>query len=90
LEAMTVLALNGVAEALHDRQFEIASVESNERERSRVADNLRHLGFRVYPSAATARVSSGRCRPLYRIPGSCCLPPITECVRKESILTPKL
>ena len=34
---VTVLALNGAAEALHDTEFEIASVESNERERSRVA-----------------------------------------------------
>ncbi|MCI0719817.1 MAG: aminotransferase class I/II-fold pyridoxal phosphate-dependent enzyme [Acidobacteria bacterium] len=49
---VTVLALNGAAEALHDREFEIASVELNERERSRVAENLRDLGFRIYPSAA--------------------------------------
>ena len=49
---MTVLALNGAAEALRDSEFEIASVESNERERSRVAENLTDLGFRVYPSAA--------------------------------------
>ncbi len=38
--------------ALHDREFEIACVESNKRERSRVAENLTDLGFRVYPSAA--------------------------------------
>jgi threonine-phosphate decarboxylase len=49
---VTVLALNAAAEALHDREFEIASVESNERERSRVAENLTNLGFRVFPSAA--------------------------------------
>jgi threonine-phosphate decarboxylase len=49
---VTVLALNGAAEALRDSEFEIASVESNERERARVAANLRDLGFRVYPSAA--------------------------------------
>jgi len=49
---VTVLALNGAAEAIHDRQFEIASVQANERERSRVAANLRGLGFRVYPSTA--------------------------------------
>ena len=49
---VTVLALNAATEALRDAEFEVASVESNERERSRVAENLRNLGFRVYPSAA--------------------------------------
>jgi len=49
---VTVLALNAATEALRDGEFEVTSVESNERERSRVAENLRNLEFRVYPSAA--------------------------------------
>ena len=48
---VTTLALHALAEAVRDEAYARASIEENERERSRLSQALAGLGFHVFPSA---------------------------------------
>ncbi|MSO23452.1 MAG: aminotransferase class I/II-fold pyridoxal phosphate-dependent enzyme [Acidobacteria bacterium] len=48
---VTTLALSAAAVAVTEHDYEKASIESNETERSRLGEALKALGFRVFPSA---------------------------------------
>lgn len=48
---VTTLALSAAAVAVTEHDYEKASIESNETERSKLGEALKALGFRVFPSA---------------------------------------
>ena len=61
---VTTLALNALAEALRDCEYARVTLETNERERSRLSEALRRLGCEVSPSAANflfVRLPDGVC-----------------------------
>ena len=62
--SVTTLALDAMVEALKDEAYARATLEENERERSRLSKALAKLGLHVFPSAANFL--------LLRLPENCC------------------